>query len=480
MKTMLNKYLILSFLFAFVLVGCDEGFEDLNKDPNNPNEVPADLILGKMQFDISDAMNSTFVGSDMGSCWSQQMAKTQYNDEARYSPRPSVIRFFWDDLYEKGVNESFAMYKIADADDNNNLKGIALVMRAYAFSVLTDTFGDIPFSEAGQAESGNISPKYDKQEDVYQGILALLDEAKSLLGTGGAVSSTTDLVYGGDVVKWEKFANSLKFRALMRISKKIDVSAQLQALIDEGMLFSSVDDNAAFTYKEENPNAHPFYESIVFGNRKEYKVCNVFVDYLLANNDPRIDQMVGKNDAGEFRGKPAGIANVPNDDYNVLNVSPLGPRYLEPTLPGYFMTYSELEFLIAEAITRSDITLSAGDANVHFQNGITASFSDSQTDLTLLPSFLASNVLTGIESSDLEKIAMQNWEALFCQGVESFIEQRRTGFPVIPLPIDAYINDFTYRYTYPSEESSVNAANYQAAVANMGGDALTTKMWRLQ
>lgn len=480
MKKIINKYLILSLLFASALVGCDKGFQELNVDPNNPSNVPADLLLGQMQFDLADALYSTFVGADMGSCWSQQMAKTQYNDEARYAPRPTVITNFWDDFYKRGVNEAIAMYKLAEQEGNNNLMGVALVMKAYAFNVLTDTYGDIPFSEAGLADTGLITPKYDAQQDVYAGILNLYDQAAALLGTGGTINANTDLIYHGDATQWKRFANSLKFRALMRISKKMDVSAQLQALIDGGMLFSSEQDNAAFQYKNENPNANPLYESIVFGSRLEFKVCDQFVDRLVADSDPRIAQMVEKNDAGNYRGKPAGIADVPNVNYNVLNVSGLGPRYLDPTLPGYFMTYSELEFLIAEAITRSDINISAGSANTHFHNGITASFIDSNTSLTLLPSFLANQNLGSTESVDLELIATQNWIGLFCQGVESFIEQRRTGYPVIPMPIDPYISSFALRYTYPTEESSVNAVNYQAAVANQGGDALTTVMWRLQ
>ena len=477
MKKIINKYTILISFLAVIVMGCDNGFEEMNTNPNSPNTVSPNLLLGQVTYNMADLMYSTFNGGDMGSCWSQQLAKVQYNDEARYTPRQGSVSAVWDGLYINVISDAAAMYKLADAEGNNNIKGISLVMQAYAYSVLTDLYGDIPFSEAMNAEGDVISPVYDRQETVYNGIFNMLDQAVSLLGTGGTVVATTDLVYAGDASKWEKFAYSLKFRSLMRISKKVNVSAELQAIVGKG--FTSPADDAYFHYQTENPNANTLYETIVFGNRAEWKLCEQFVDRQLTTADPRIDNMVALNADGIHRGKPAGILNVPNDDYNVTNVSAIGDHYLRGEAHGNFMTHSELEFLIAEAITRSDINLSAGLASDHYNTGIASSFVNSDTSAGLA-AFQAGVALTGTEATDLELIATQNWIGLFCQGFESFIEQRRTGFPVIPMPLDAALTEMPVRLNYPNVESSINAANYNAAVSIQGADLLTTKMWRLQ
>jgi hypothetical protein len=483
MKNIIKKYSIFMSLIVLTIIGCDGGFEELNQNPNDPLQVSPNLLLGQIAKSTVDLTYSTFNGGDMGACWSQQLSKVQYNDEERFNPRQGSISSVWNGIYTNVISDANSMYQLADAEGNNNLKGVALVLQSYGYLLLTDLYGDIPFTEAMQAEVGNIAPKYNTQEDVYNGVLAMLDNAAALIGTGGTINASSDLVYAGNVNNWKKFANSLKFRALMRISKKVNVSVQLQELIDGGNLFTSNDDEAKFAYQVENPNANPFYESIVFGTRNEWKVCNVFVDQLINTNDPRLPQMVDDlDDDGVYRGKPSGIADVPSDDYSYANVSAIGPYYLRGDLPGYYMSYSELEFLIAEAITRSDISVSAGSAADHYNAGILSSFISAGANLGLAASFQANGaiMLNGNEMGDLEKIATQNWIGLYLQGFESLIEQRRTGFPVLPMPLDAYISDFPIRLNYPNIESSINSVNYNEAIQRQGPDLLTTKMWRLQ
>lgn len=482
MKNIFKKYSIYISLIAFMVVGCDADFEKTNTDPNNPLVVSANLLLGQIVKNTTDITYSTLNGGNMGSCWSQQLSKVQYNDEERFKPRQGSISSVWDNIYTGVISDAVEMYNVAGNEGNNNLQGVSLVMQSYGYLLLTDLYGDIPFSQAMNATDGVISPVYDRQEDVYNGVFDMLDNAVALLGTGGTISGDADLVYNGDASKWKKFANSLKFRALMRISKKTNVSADLQQLIDDGNMFSSVDDDAFLNYQTENPNANPIYETVVFGTRNEWKVCDVFVNQLLTTADPRIDNMVALNEDDIHRGKPSGIADVPNDNYNYTNVSAIGDHYLKGDAPGYFMSYSELEFLIAEAITRSDITISAGTANDHYVSGILSSFVNADTSPGFLAGFSAGTgvALTGVEADDLAKIATQNWVGLFCQGFESFIEQRRTGYPVLPMPLDALASDFPVRLNYPNLEGSINAVNYDAAVQIQGPDLLTTKMWRLQ
>ncbi|MCF6212732.1 MAG: SusD/RagB family nutrient-binding outer membrane lipoprotein [Flavobacteriaceae bacterium] len=475
----LFKIITILFFGLLVTVGCDKGFEELNKDPNNPIAVPSDLLIPGVVRAAQNNLYSTFVGGDMGGCWAQHFAKVQYNDEARYIPRQGTISNVWDTWYSVVIADADAMYTIASTEGNNNMMGVALTLQAYGFAFLTDVYGDIPFSEAIKAGSqGIISPKYDSQEAVYTGTLAMLDDAIALLGTSGTINATNDILYGGNANLWKKFASSLKFRMLMRASGKMSVASDLQALVNAGNLFTSNAEDAKLVYLSANPSANPLYESIVFGTRGEWKINEAMVDRLAASNDPRLSVYAGLNDAGIYRGKPSGYTDVPSNDWNYTNVSPLGSFYLRPELPGFFMSYPELKFLMAEAVTKGYIS---GDANSYYIEAITASLEFNQVPAPAIASFLTEKALnTGSTSAALEQIATENWIALFSQGVEAWTEWRRTGFPVLTPAFEADLTEIPSRYNYPTLESSLNAANYNAAVANQGADNLTTPVWWMQ
>jgi hypothetical protein len=467
MKT--NKIFIFLFIGLLSLSSCDNGFEEMNKNPNSPTKVPADMLIPQVARGAMDRMYSTFVGGDMGVAWAQQISKVQYNDEERFYPRNSSIDGFWNGMYASIIADADEMYKLAEVEGNNNLMGVALVLKAYGFSVVTDCFGSVPFTDALQAGAGNFKPAYDPQSTVYTGILTMLDDASALLGTGGTISSTTDVIYGGDASKWKKFANSLKFRSLMRISAKVDVASQLQALYDGGMLFSSNDDEAKLIYKEDVANSNPLYRTIVDGGRGEWKACSTMVNLMNVKNDSRLDVYFGLNDADEIRGKTPGIADVPNDEFNYANVSPVGDFYLRPTAPGYFMSYAELEFFIAEAALTN--LLVGADASSHFTNGIIASFE--ANELSDGPTYASSQ---GVPT--LQKISEEKYVALFWQGIEVWTEWRRTGFPALQTVVDANPSySEALRYFYNGDEASVNATNYNNAVSSQGPDLLSTPVW---
>ncbi|MBN1414171.1 MAG: SusD/RagB family nutrient-binding outer membrane lipoprotein [Bacteroidales bacterium] len=478
------KYIKL--LISIILVGslfivsCDETFEEMNKNPNEPTSVPSGLLTTNIMAYIGNYTYSTFWGGDMGSCWSQQWAKVNYEDEERYKVRQSVIEgYCWKGIYEDVIADAKSMEKLAIDEGNKVNQGVALVLQAYGFSILTEMFGDVPFTEAGQGEEGVITPKYDGQESIYDGLFAMLDQAESLIASGdGSINASTDLIYGGNATRWRKFANSLKFRLLMRISHKKDVSADLQAVAGRP-LFSSMSDDAGIRYLSASPSANPMYESIVYGARFEYKINSVMVDMLDNLNDPRLPVYAQPNSNGEYRGKPAGIEEVPNDDYNYDNVSAIGELYLEPDFPGFLMTYSELMFLMAEAAHKGYISGGTAAATIYYNKGIEASFAFNGVS-DGFAAYIAQNSIAYTEASGLQKIAEQNWIALFCQGQESWTEWRRTGYPVLSPAIDAVVSEIPSRLNYPTIEQSVNATSWAAAKAAMGGDDLTTKFWWLQ
>lgn len=471
MKKNRIKYIGLSLLTLFFVGACTDNFEEINTNPNGPVSVPSTLLISSIAEVTQDRMSSTFVGGDMGACWSQLWGKVQYNDEERYNPRGSVIDAIWQDFYARALQDASAMYNEAISEDNENLQGVALVMSAYVYHVLTDMFGDVPMKEALQAEDGINNPSYTPQSEIYDSLFLMLDKANSLLSaSGGTISAESDIVYQGDWLGWKKFANSLKFRCLMRISDRSDFSRQseLQEIINNRPIITSNDDEAKLGYLAASPNQNPTHASVIAGNRGEYKVGEKSVEFF--TGDPRLPVIAQLNADGIYRGKPAGYLDLPSTDWNYDNVSALGELYLAPEYPGYFVSYAELEFLIAEAKVRG---LVSGDPQPHFVNGIVASMESNGLSAAEYAGYIAekSNNVTR------ETISLEKWKSLFGQGIESWIEWKRFKYPDLEPAVAGAYDEIPSRITYPSSEQSLNNENYTAAVSSQGDDLLTTKIW---
>lgn len=481
----LYKYFFPALLSGVLVCSCTAGFEEINRNPNGPTEVPPGLLIPAIAESTMDLMYSTFNGGDMGSCWAQHWAKVDYNDEERYQPRATQFGVIWNGLYAGspapsggGILDANIMYDLAKAEGNKNLQGVALIMRVYMFSVLTDVFGDIPFTDAIKAKSGMNSPKYDKQEEIYPALLGMLDEANGFFAAdGGAINADSDIIYHGDQELWQKFANALKFRLLMRMSSRADFNrqAELQDLISNRPLFTSNDEEAKLVYLAAPPNDNPVFATIISGGRGEYKINSAVVDLLVINNDPRLSMMAQTNNGGVYRGKPSGINGVPNATWGYANVSPIGEHYLEPTSPAYLMSYAEQEFLIAEAAKRGFITGGDATAEEHFERGVLASMTSIGVTAGEAANYLTNRPYN--PATAITQIHTEKWISLFGQGIEAWTEWRRTGIPVLQPAIDGVINEIPSRYQYPSSEQSLNGKNYSDAVNAQGPDELTTKVW---
>ncbi len=473
------KIVLIALLSLSLLTGCDKDFEELNTDPNNPVAVPAHLLLGYAQRSHMNVIYDTFRGGDMGACWSQQWSKVQYNDESRYVPRRGVIDGTWDRLYSRVAAEGKAISDLAEADDNQVLQGVGKVMQAIAFQTLTDLYGPIPYTQA--LDGAILQPAYDEEAVVWAGIVQLLTEGASLIASeNGSIVSTSDLYYGGDTSKWFKLANSLKFRALMRISSTRDVGSELQALVNGGNLMSSNSDSGQLTYLPAVPDANPIYETVVDGSRLEWKIGLVMVDLLEGLNDDRLDVYASPNASGDIVGKPVGYGNLtslPSEDlgYTYANISGLGAKYLDPELPGVVLSYAQLSFLMAEAANEGYISGGLSAAQTYFHNGIQASFEFNGLDAA---AYLAQDGfdLTS-QTSARTKIATQEYISLFGQGIESWSEWRRTRIPALEPAVEGAISEIPSRWYYPTTEPSLNAANYEAASSLIGGDLLTSPLF---
>lgn len=508
----LNKYII-AFTLVAGLSACTGQFEEVNTNVNQPSidQAATDMLLTNSIESMTDRVHEIFLGHEMGSCWVQHLAKVQYTDEDRYIPRVSVINNTWTSLYANSGQDVATILQVAEAKGLDNYKGIALVLKVYITSVLTDLFGDIPYSEAWRGSSANpiISPAYDTQESIYADLLVKLKDANTLLSEDNE-SVDGDILFNGDIMKWKKFSNSLRLRLLMRISGKKNVAAEMAAIVADPAtypVFTSNDDNAALHYLGSAPNNHPINENRK--SRDDHRVSKTLVD-LLYKDAPSPDYRIslyanlaeGKND---YVGLPNGLrsSDAANYDGNGLkNTSKIGSFYTQADAPGMLMSYAELQFILAEAAFKGLIPGGNTEAEKYYNAGITASFYQNEDAIVeVLEEEWASTFTSwGWNGADIlgyaltdffdwggwkfdaakamQQIGTQKWVAMFDQGLQANFEQRRIGYPVLVAPADAdNQKKIPVRVFYPSDEYSRNKTNVEAAVARQGKDDMNTKVW---
>ena len=471
MKKIYKKLPLAAILASSMLyVSCDGDFEATNTDPNNPTEISTDLQLGYIERTLINNLYDSFASGECAATWPQHISKPIYNDADRYFPRLGSLNSFFNSLYSNVIIETDVMYDLGAEDENPAVQGAALVLKAIAYQNLTDAFGDIPMSEAGAGLSdGNFTPVYDTQQQVYEGIIAYLDEAISKFNQGGTIDSSQDLIYGGDIDQWIKFAKSVKLRALMRISDTPAFNAAaVQSLISEGDLITSTTDNAFISFATENaPNANPYYSIVQNGRQAEWCMGESLVEFMKSQNDPRLAVYANPNDDGEYVGKPAGYINPGISGYGAGVVSEIGDAYFAADAPLYFINATQVNLLIAEAIVRFG---ASGNAETYFYAGIDASLEQNGLDAgSFAPAY-----------DGYQSIAEQLWVGTFMQGYEAWSEWRRSDIPAdLPLAVDSQpgVNSIPTRYTYTNDEKSLNADNVNAAISNQGADELTTKIW---
>ena len=218
-----NIFLLAGLAIAIAFTGCTKDFEDLNTNPNEPASVSPGFLLTASQKRIMDEMNDSFWGSRRGMQLSQYWSSNQYSNESRYQFRTEVSNGSWRDFYAGPLQDLQAIIdQNTDSPDdvsgygsNGNQIAVAKILQAWTYQMLTDAWGPIPMTEALQGVD-NTTPAYDSQEAVYDGIMGLINDAMSSMDDGAGPQG--DQIYGGNMMMWEKFANSLKLRVAMRMS----------------------------------------------------------------------------------------------------------------------------------------------------------------------------------------------------------------------------------------------------------------------
>lgn len=481
----IKKYIVLIAAGALLFPSCTKDYVEKNTDPNAITDVTADLLLPGIIRTATNRMVDESWG--IGNIVIQHTAKVQFVSEDRYTwgDRSGL----WDNMYDNLRNVQLLL-ELSNKNNANNYKGVTLILRAWMYSLLTDAYGDIPYSQATSGVSGILQPKYDTQEAVYAGILSDLKTAGDLLGPGETLVG--DLIYGGDVAKWKKLANSLRLRYLMRISGKKDVKAEMQAIISNPTatpIFTGNDDNGTLEYLTSAPNQFPLYTARS-GSFDEFRLSKNLGDKLGAFSDPRITAFAQPTDASASTGKPVYVG-VPNGLNEVAalafnggpnNVSRVGALFYKGSITerglkvakGYIMGYPELQFILAEAAKKGLIT--GKTTKEYYEEGIKAAFQ--YADVTIPADYLTRTGVAFADASALELIGTQKWIALFFTGLEAWFDWRRTNIPVItPGTDNVNGGKVPVRFAYPRSEQTLNPASLSEAVARQGADNYNTKVW---
>ncbi|MGJ3234009.1 SusD/RagB family nutrient-binding outer membrane lipoprotein [Marivirga sp.] len=478
--------LVISFLVLILVMGCKD-YEDFQVDPNNTTDANPGLLLTNIEI-------STFNSIDLNAAMA-----------CRYLVNVNLVNDFqyynWDRAgfgFYNTLRQVQKMEEESENFDNANYLAIAKFFRAFVFEQITRQFGDIPFSQALQAEQDVITPAYDEQKQVYLGILALLEEANELLDVNES-GITGDVVFEGDLLKWKKLINSYHLRVLMSLSIKendpdLDLASRFNTIFSnpsEYPLMESNADNCRYTYSEETGNTYPFWRSASITT--SYILEESFIEKLKEFNDPRLFVLADPdaNSSGEdplsFDSYTGFSGSAPiNDNATRLGNgegSPLDERYIEDpeAEENLALGYAELSFTLAEAAHRGWIS---GNPSEFYENGIRASLNFYGIDENSISNYLNQSTIGYQQGQGLEQIMTQKYLSMFLNsGWEPFYNNRRTGFPEFDVSGAGILNNgrVPKRWMYPISEINQNQENLEDAIQRQypAGDNINGEMWSI-
>lgn len=512
----MKKYLITIIhsvlLVTITLQSCDDGFEDMNKNPDAVSDPTPEFVFTKAQLDAinCNVYSSHIVGSGG---FVQQFAT--------YKDVPSLgDRYTWSQggyPYDFFVNAySFAVNEIgevirATSDDPTEINKLsaARIWRVFVMHRITDMYGDIPYSQAGKGYSENIlTPAYDEQSFIYNDMLSELEQAAAAFDAAQPTFGNADLIYGGNIDQWKKFAYSLMLRLGTRLTK-IDVAAAelwVKKAIAGGVITADADiAKIQYTDGPQTFNRNPISFDLLsndYGsangtsNKEGGKLAKTFIDALQSSNDPRLGviAVVWKNGVADTtaslqRGMQNGAyIGSPPSDFGTFS-EPHPKTVLKSAAPYLVITNAEVNLLLTEAAIRGWYN---GDAAVTYRNAIEASMrSWALYDAAgvIAPSKItgyadANPLSAGTFDEQMEQIHTQFWITLFPNELEVYANWRRTGYPALtPINVPGNLTSGTIprRLVYPPSEQSLNGINYNEAVKRIvggnGQDVFYGRVW---
>jgi hypothetical protein len=487
-------------LIALALVfGCSD-YLDVNTDPTNPSDADAKLVLPAAQQSVASRVGNYYRLT--GSIWSQHYA--QNNTSSQYIPidnydveNGNFLETDFIEMFSGPLNDLKFVQKKSETAENWTNYLIAQVMEVYAYQIVADLYDGAPIMEGLNGDESNFTPNWNTGAEVYEELLIRLDNALSKdfdLSTNKS-PGVNDLLFGGDVEKWIRFANTLKLKIMMRYSAIEPSKAQslISALVNSGAGFLE-EDATIDSYYDQQDRSNPLYESDRrnLNTKTNLKASLTLVNYLQVNGDPRIDKLFDAPVEGgpAVKGMRQGTSSIPSTQLNSLTIS--GAK-VSQTDPVYFISLPEAYFLRAEAAARG---FSNENAQALYEQGVLAAFDRYGLDGS---SFIDAGGVyeypNGTPEQNVEAIIEQKWIAhVGGNAIEAWFDMLRTGYPsfstsapglpgydplapgapIFSFPVDAVTFDgqFPRRLLIPEDEV-LNNPNAPAQPAN----GILTPVW---
>ncbi|MBK6825701.1 MAG: SusD/RagB family nutrient-binding outer membrane lipoprotein [Chitinophagaceae bacterium] len=466
-KIIKNGFVILAASVSLSLASCKRYSGDFGDTNQNP-AVTSTPIYGALLTFAESALGG-YASQVRYGLYAQYFSETQYTDISLYS----LPQLAHEGEYLGILND---LQNIINNGPNDNIKAVSRILKTYYYSTITDRWGDVPYS---QALSGVSKPAFDKQSEIYTGMLSELTAAVNQFGGTGVIAG--DIVYGGNVAKWKKLANSLRMRLAIQISKRFPAAgayAAVQfnaALNDPAGFISDNADNFILAYPGGNFKS-PWFN--LYDGRRDIGESEPMVNLLSSLGDGR--QSVFGSSA---QGVPYGRLRAYVDTWTGAN--PNWSRVLEPSYRnenGKVVVLSAAETFLHRA-EAADRGWTSENMNTVYQQGIQASFSQWGLTAPAPGYFSQSGVVLNQPAgtaANLKNIAIQQYIGAYPDGLRGWNIWRRTGWPLLTPAPDATntSRQIPRRCTYGQTSYSSNAAAVNAAVASLsGGDTQDAKIW---
>lgn len=454
---------------------CDS-FLDVNKDPNAPVAARVDLTLPAV---IGVFGHSVLTGSlaFWGSEWMQHFSFNEtnrsYSNVHRYELSSIDATGPWNVAYSTVMNEAKNVMTESATTNQWAYHGIAKFIMAWSYSIVTDSWGPIPFTES--LDPAIRDPKYDEQKVVYEGIHKLLDESIAEMQRPGVrPPATNDLLYRGDMTKWARLARVIQAQLHLRLSNapgenRQDRAQKALAALQQG--FQSNADDADFEYPGGNNRRPPWYS---FRNNTDgiFVSSAYFINGLLERSDPRIAVFArpAPSDTPNivYRGHQTGTGGQTRAQF-----SRVGNYFVGDSATLNWVSYAHAKFLEAEARL---IVSGAAAADAPYRAGIRANMEKLGVAADAITAYLAARPPLQTVANPLEEIMREKFVANFLK-LEAWNDWRRTGYPRIPLVQSEYLDQIPQRIRSPDSELNSNANNIAATGIPPGLSGMIVKVW---
>jgi hypothetical protein len=464
------KISLISACIGIGLSSCQSDLTSLNDDPKHPSILPSENLLATAMYQSSYYMDNPSVNFNNYRFFTQQMSETQYPDETQYNlvtrnqPRNHFNRMYVYSINNLKQAKMNLVNEVETDDIRTNKLATLEIEEIFIWENIVDTYGDVPYSEAFKPDE-ILTPKYDDAKTIYLDLIKRIDAVTATIKP--AATGYADLVYGGNMTKWKKFANSIKLRLGINLA---DVDPALSKTTVESAIAAGVISSDSEAYKfsyDGNTFSNPVFDNLVASGRNDFLPSQLTINTMSSLSDPRMDVWFTKV-GGVYKG---GVFGELNDPYT--NFSQLSPYFRSATTASNLLSYAEVAFLKAEAAARGYSV--GGTAADFYIAAVTESMRENGVSTANTVTYLAANPFN--VANWKQSIGIQAWIAMFNKGFASWNFTRRLDSPTLVNPPKSNLSSVPYRMPYSDQEYVLNGANVSAAASKIGGDKATTKLF---